>query len=132
MRTISPRSSFRARLKTERRGMRLRRAVLLGWFYRGKDLITMTSNSNWSWSWKLSGYWKRVNMIFNPQILRKRRSVEQTRGAVTYGKMSAAWNCCKEERYLLLLILWSKKGQGRGYSITTGRGSHYTSRGCWY
>jgi hypothetical protein len=48
-----------------------------------------------------------------------------------YGKMSAAWNCCKEERCLLLLILWNQKGQGRGYSIITGRGSHCTSKGYW-
>jgi hypothetical protein len=38
LRMTNPRSSFRVRLKTER-GMKLRRAILLGWFCRGKNLV---------------------------------------------------------------------------------------------
>jgi hypothetical protein len=44
-------------------------------------------------------------MIFNPKILMMRRSVKQTEKAVTYGKMLAVWNYCKEGCYLLLLII---------------------------
>jgi hypothetical protein len=71
------------------------------------------------------------NMIFNLKILMRMRNMKQTQEAVTYGKMSTVWNCCKEEYYLTLLIIWNQKGRGRGCSIIIGRGSHCTSRDCW-
>jgi hypothetical protein len=43
---------------------------------------------------------------------------------------STAWNFCKQECYLPLLILWNPKEQGRGYSTTTSRGSRCTSEVC--
>jgi hypothetical protein len=38
---------------------------------------------------------------------------------------------CKEECCEPLSILWNLKEQGREYSITTSRGNHCTSKGCW-
>ncbi len=57
--------------------------------------------------------------------------MKHTKKAVTYGKMLAVWNYCKEGCYLLLLIIWNRKGRGRGCSIITGRGSHCTSKDYW-